>query len=148
MARVLRTSLPDGYFHVYSRGIAGVPIFPADQDRTALLALSRKAARRHGWEILAACAMSTHYHLVVEATRAALSSGMQWLNSRYARAFNKRYDRFGSVFAERFQTRVIEREDRVFDMCAYVLLNPVKAGLCDRVEDWPWSYSRFGLDIT
>ena len=124
MARVLRSSLPDGYFHVYARGIAGVPIFPADQDRTALLALSRKAAR------------------------AALSSGMQWLNSRYPRAFNKRYDRFGSVFAERFQTRVIEREDRVFDTCAYVLLNPVKAGLCDRVEDWPWSYSRFGLDVT
>jgi hypothetical protein len=43
---------------------------------------------------------------------------------------------------------VIEREDRVFDTCAYVLLNPVKAGLCDRVEDWSCSYSRFGLDVT
>jgi hypothetical protein len=61
---------------------------------------------------------------------------------RYARAFNDRYGRFGSVFAERFQCRTVD-EDGVFDRCGYVLGNPVEAGLCDRVEDWPWSCSRF-----
>ena len=54
----------------------------------------------------------------------------------------------GHVFAERFGVRVIDGEERVFETCAYVLLNPVKAGLCERVEDWPWSYSRYGLDVT
>ena len=47
-----------------------------------------------------------------------------------------------------FTPVVIESEERVFETCAYVLLNPVKAGLCDRVEDWPWSYSRYGLYAT
>jgi putative transposase len=145
---VLRTSLPDGYFHVYARGVAGVPPFPAPQDRTALLALLLKGERRFDLRVDAACVMSTHYHAVVEGTQSALSRAMQWLNARYARAFNKRYARFGHVFAERFQTRVIDGEDRVFETCAYVLLNPVKAGLCDRVEDWPWSFSRYGLDST
>jgi REP element-mobilizing transposase RayT len=148
MARVLRTSLPDGYFHVYARGVAGVPPFPAPQDRTALLALLLKGERRFDLRVDAACVMTTHYHAVVEATQSALSCAMQWLNARYARAFNTRYGRFGHVFAERFQTRVIDGEDRVFETCAYVLLNPVKAGLCDRVEDWPWSFSRYGLDVT
>ena len=39
----------------------------------------------------------------------------------------------GHVFAERFGVRVIDGEERVFETCAYVLLNPVKAGLCERV---------------
>ena len=85
--------------------------------------------------------MTTHYHAVVVGIRASLSPAMQWFHSRYARAFNRRYGRFGSVFAERFQCRTVD-EDGVFDRCGYVLANPVKAGLCDRVEDWPWSYSR------
>jgi putative transposase len=49
-------------------------------------------------------------------------------------------------FSERFSTRVIESEDYLFDACTYVLLNPIRAGLCDRVEEWPWSYSRYGRD--
>jgi REP element-mobilizing transposase RayT len=148
MARVLRTALPDGYFHAYARGLAGLPIFPDPRDRTIFLHLMRKAAHKHDWEVFAACAMSTHYHIVLESARAALSRGMQWLNSNYARAFNKRYGRFGSVFAERFQARRIEQEETIYETCAYVLLNPVKAGVCDRVEDWPWSYSSYGLDVT
>ena len=138
--------MPDGWFHVYARGVAGLPPFPAPQDRTALLALVFKCEGRFELGVGAACVMTTHYHLVVEATQDVLSRAMQWLQSRYARAFNKRYGRFGHVFAERFQARAVEGEDRVFETCAYVLLNPVKAGLCDRVEDWQWSYSCYGLD--
>jgi putative transposase len=148
MARVLRTSLPDGYFHVYTRGLAALPAFPDGADRTAWMSLLMRCQRRYAIRVHAACVLSTHYHLVVEASRVALSHSIQLLNSRYARSFNKRYGRFGHVFAERFQTRVIDGEDRVFETCAYVLLNPVKAGLCERVEDWPWSYSRYGLDAS
>ena len=147
MARVLRTSLPDGYFHVYIRGVRDVPPFPAPQDRTAALGMLMKAARRFEIEVEAACVMTTHYHAVVETGCANLSLAMQWLHSNYARAFNKRYGLYGHVFAERFRCRVVDEED-VFDRCGYVLGNPVKAGLCDRIEDWPWSYSRVGLDAS
>ncbi len=139
-----RTSLPDGYFHVYCRGVCGRSIFPTPADRTALLALARACGRRHPITYYAACVMSTHYHLVLEATVSALSAALHWLNGRYARRFNKNYDAFGHVFADRFGARALEGEDRVFDTCAYVLQNPVKAGLCERSEDWPWSWSRFG----
>ena len=77
-----------------------------------------------------------------------LSTGMHYLNWRYARDFNNRYELFGHVFAHRFKSKVIDSEEYVFDCCAYVLQNPVKAGLCERVEDWPWSYSRYGLAWT
>ena len=62
-----------------------------------------------------------------------------------AREFNRRHHRFGHLFAERFTARVIEGDEYLFDACAYVVLNPVKAGLCLQPEDWPWSYSRYGL---
>jgi putative transposase len=61
----------------------------------------------------------------------------------YARRFNARHGLFGHVFSERFSARVIDTEEYLFDACDYVLLNPVNAGLCERVEEWPWSYSRF-----
>lgn len=144
-----RTSLPpDGYFHVYARGVAtGGPLFRDDDDHTTFLHLHEDAARRNAWTCHAYCLMSTHYHLVLESTRAALSRGLERLNGLYARYFNLKYDRFGHVFAGRFGARAIEDETYLFDACAYVLLNPVKAGLCARAGDWRWSYSTFGRDV-
>lgn len=62
--------------------------------------------------------------------------------------FNRKHGRFGHVFADRFSTRVIDGEQYLFDACAYVLLNPVRAGLCERLDEWPWSYSSFGLEAS
>jgi REP element-mobilizing transposase RayT len=59
--------------------------------------------------------------------------------------YNGKYGRFGHVFADRFSARAIEGEEYLFEACTYVVLNPVKAGLCESVEDWPWSYSRYGV---
>jgi putative transposase len=145
MGRVRRSDLPDGFFHVYCRGIAADVVFPTADDRTEFFRLIGRCARRHRWHLWTACVMSTHYHLVVDTTVERLSRGMHQLNWRYARGFNRRHGTFGHVFAERFNCRVLEDETRIYDTCSYVLLNPVKARLCERVEDWPWSYSRYGL---
>ncbi|OFW48371.1 MAG: hypothetical protein A2146_08935 [Actinobacteria bacterium RBG_16_67_10] len=92
--------------------------------------------------------MGSHYHLVVQTQRESLPRGLHRLNWLYATYFNRRHGRFGHVFANRFSARVIENEQYLYDACAYTVLNPVKAGLCERVEDWSWSYSSFGLDAT
>ncbi len=148
MPRIPRSALPDGFFHVWTRGVAASVAFPEDADRTRLMRLLHAAVARHRWELHAACVLSTHYHLVLDAPVSALSRGMHQLNWRYARYFNEKYERFVHVFAERFKARALLDETRVFDTCTYVLLNPVKALLCDRVEEWPWSYSRYGLDVS
>jgi len=148
MARLPRSALPDGFFHVWTRGVAASVAFPDDDDRSTLMRLLRATVARFRWELYAACVLSTHYHLVLDAPVNALSRGMHQLNWRYARYFNERYETFGHVFAERFKARALLDETRLFDTCTYVLLNPVKARLCDRVEEWPWSYSRYGLDAS
>ena len=147
MTRVPRSALPDGFSHVFARGVdRSTPLFRDASDRTTFLELLRCAGDRHEWTWHALCVMSTHYHLVVESRRRQLSSGLQYANCGYATHFNRRYGRFGHVFAGRFSARAIEDEEYLREACTYVLLNPVRAGLCDRAEDWPWSYSRYGLN--
>lgn len=146
MPRVLRTSLHDGIYHVVSRGIPESAVYVDDRDRERFVALLGDVEARHEWVCHAYCLLTTHYHLVLAATCSGLSAGLRELNGRYARGFNRRHERFGHLFAERFTARVIDSEEYLWDACSYVLLNPVKAGLCDRVEDWSWSYSSFGLE--
>ena len=143
MPRVLRTTLPDGYFHVISRGVDGCEIFRNPADRRIFLAALGARATSHKWTVYALCLMTTHYHLVVHSTRADLSRGVQRLNGRYAQEFNERHVRFGHLFADRFTSRVIETERYLHEACRYVVQNPVRAGLCASAEDWPWSHSRY-----
>jgi putative transposase len=146
--RLLRSSLPDGYFHVVSRGVFGAAIYVDDADRGRFVRLLGHCTETYGWHCHAYCLMTTHYHLVVEARRRDLSKGVQHLNSEHAQGFNHRHGRYGALFAERFSARAIASEEHLFEACAYVVLNPVKARLCERVDEWPWSFSSFGLDAT
>jgi REP-associated tyrosine transposase len=95
-----------------------------------------------GLTIHAACVMSTHYHGIFEGRRTRLSAALHWLNWAYARTYNDTHDLHGHVFSERFQTRVIDDEDSLERRHCYVLANPLRAGACDTIEDWPWTYSR------
>ena len=145
MPRILRTTLPDGYFHVYTRGVAETCVFADDEDRRTFLGLLLSCRRRYGWTLHTLCLMTTHYHFVLESARFRLSAGMQRLNGVYAQSFNKRHGRHGHLFGGRFGSRVIEGDAYLQAVCEYVVLNPVRAGLCERAADWPWSASRYGF---
>lgn len=145
MAYPLRSLLPDGYFHIWLRGVPDAAPFPEPDDKTLALVMLMQASAKFEVKVEAACVMSTHYHAVVDAAVAELSRAMQWFHSRYALGHNRQVKRFGHAFAERFSSKVVEEED-VYDRCGYVLGNPVSAGLCRTLQEWPWSYYRFGLD--
>ncbi len=83
--------------------------------------------------------MSTHYHLVLEASRELLSDGMRRLNGVYAMRFNRRHGRKGHLFEQRFSAYVLLDECHLEAAQRYVLENPVRAGLCARTQDWQWA---------
>jgi putative transposase len=145
MPRQPRSHLPDGTYHVTGRGGGPSSIFRQDDDRTLFLSMLERVTQRGPWSFHALCLMETHYHLVFTATRERLSWGMHRLNGLYAHHFNAKYGRWGHLFGDRFACRVVEHESYLASLCRYVVLNPVRAGLCSRAAEWPWSYSRYGM---
>ncbi len=103
------------------------------------LRMLRHVTRKYRWKCHAYCLMSTHFHLVVTTPEPNIGRCMQSLNSVYAREFNKRYGRLGHLVSARYSSRSIETEGHALEVCRYVPLNPVRAGLCARPEDWYWS---------
>jgi len=139
MPRRPRNLLDDGFFHVTARGVAGNALFCDGTDRLDFIAQLKTTVRTFGWACHAYCLMTTHYHLLLETSRESLSRGMQRLNGIYAQGFNARHGRKGHVFEERFSAYVIVDEDHLAAAIQYVLDNPVRAGLCQAAQDWPWS---------
>jgi putative transposase len=146
MPRVIRSQLPDGCFHVTTRGVDGTEIYVDVPDRLSFLSEFAMVATTHGWECHALCLMTNHYHFVIEAAVAALSAGMQRLNGEYAAAFNQKYGRTGHLFGGRFTTRVVDSDRYLVKVCLYVVNNPVRAGLCEHASEWRWSFCRYGFD--
>lgn len=135
-----RIYVPGSAWHMTARGIDRAPIFLEDFDRLVFLALLRKVTERVGWQVVAWCLMETHYHLLLFAGREPqISLGMQMLNGLYARELNRRHDRRGHLFGERYRPTPIEPDEHLVAAIAYTLRNPVLAGLVDRIEDWVWS---------
>lgn len=128
-----------GFHHIFSRATGGSTFFVDDDDRLLLLQLLEQTRRRLDWRVHAYCLMTTHYHAVLETVEPNLSRGMQRINSIYAREYNRRWGRHGTLVASRFGSRVIESEEYLVEACRYVFLNPVKAQLCERATDWSWS---------
>jgi putative transposase len=146
VGRARRTELPDGYFHAYSRGAGPIPIFRDEDDYRLFRRMLLILAHRFGWRILTYCLMPTHYHIVLEAPVSNLSRGMHLLNGRYARAFNERHERTGALFQGRFHARVIESEEHLERLGDYVPDNPVRAGYCEKREDWRWSWCSWEIE--
>jgi REP element-mobilizing transposase RayT len=144
--RLPRYVFRDGTFHAVTRGAGGIAIYRTDFDRRAFVRLLGEVVQRHEWNVHAFCLMTNHYHLVVEALRDDLSDGFHRLNGIYAQAFNRRHARKGHLFGDRFWCGEIETEEQLATTCRYVLANPVRAGICRRIEDWRWSGSRYGFD--
>lgn len=148
MGRPPRHQPAPGVVHVTSRGVRREPIFVDDHDRRAFIAFLAQASHRRDWACLAYCLMTNHFHLVLALRHETLSRGMHRLNGLFARRFNERHGAVGHVFEARYASTAIETEPHLLEVVRYVVLNPVRAGICRDPADWPWSSFRAtaGLD--
>jgi putative transposase len=142
MARPLRLEFEGAVYHLTARGNARAPVYEDAADRRRFLDLLWRTVERRGWLCHAYCLMGNHYHLVVETPAANLGRGMRDLNGMYTQAFNRRHGRSGHVFQGRYHAVLVQRDAHLLELCRYVVLNPVRAGLVVRAEDWRWSSYR------
>ncbi len=142
MARPLRIEYPGAVYHVTSRGNERKPIYRTDTDRERFLGVLARVTARYQWLCHAYCLMDNHYHLVIETLDSTLSRGMRQLNGTYTQAFNRARERVGHLFQGRFIAIVIHKESYLLEVCRYVVLNPIRAKVARRPEDWLWSSYR------
>ncbi|MGZ8693693.1 MAG: REP-associated tyrosine transposase [Gaiellaceae bacterium] len=142
MARQFRFEEPDGIYHIGSRGNNGEMIFRDDVDRMEWLRLFAKVAVKYRWIGWTYVLMGNHFHFLVQIPHGGLSRGMQVLNTAYSVRTNKRHGRSGHLVKNRFYSDLVEDEAHLMEAIRYIVLNPVRAGLCKSPADWPWSSYR------
>lgn len=150
MPRRPRKELPDGLAHVTCRTVRRFPLFRTERDASAYLDLIDFVTREIAeWQVLTYCLMPNHVHLVVDARIEQLSLAMHRVNGLYAQRFNREYGYRGHLFQGRFHANPITDEGHLPGSIRYVLLNPVRAGLCAQPANWRWSSYRScaGLEV-
>jgi len=145
VGRPLRIAVPDGTYHVTNRGLERREIVRDDGDRHRWHSLLGRVAEQRRWRVFAWALMGNHFHLFLQTPEADLSAGMHDLQSGYASAFNVRHERRGPLFESRFRAVLVESAAHDWELTRYVHLNPVRAGLAGRPEDYRWSSARFYL---
>jgi len=139
MSRPLRLQIPGGIYHVTARGNARRAIFEDDDDCARFLTVLAGTVARYRVLCHAYCLMGNHYHLLVQTLEANLSLAMRHLNGVYTQGFNRRHERCGHVLQGRFAAQLVDGDAYLREVCRYVVLNPVRAGLVSHPGDWKWS---------
>ncbi|OGR68833.1 MAG: hypothetical protein A2081_01120 [Elusimicrobia bacterium GWC2_61_19] len=142
MARPLRIEYPGAVYHIAARGNRRTEVFLDEEDRKMFFAVLTEVVHRFNAVCHAYCLMGNHYHLILETPEGNLSRTMQHLNGVYTQLFNYKHNKVGHVFQGRYTGILIERETHLLEACRYIVLNPLRAGLCATPEAWPWSSYR------
>ena len=139
MSRPLRIEFPGAIYHIITRGNARLPIFEDDRDRKEFLTILEKLVERFNCLCHAYCLMDNHYHLLIETMEANLSRAMRHLNGVYTQWFNHRHNRVGHIFQGRYKAILVQRENYLLELCRYVVLNPIRAGMVKEIGEYVWS---------
>jgi len=147
MARPLRLEMKDGYYHVMSRGNRRELIFKDDVDRQNFLGLLERQHDRRGWNVLAYCLMTNHYHLLVHTPSPNLSRGMRDINGIYTQGFNRRHNKVGHLLQGRYAAHVVDKDTYLMELSRYVVLNPVRARMVSGPRQYVWSSYRATIGL-
>src|SRR4051794_22764175 len=134
-----RNEVAGATYHVIARGVDRRRIFVDDHDYETYTRLLAIVALRQGWRLLCYCLMPNHVHLLIETPETNLGNGMQWLQSRYALAFNERHVRSGHLFEAPYKSPLVTEDEALVRTVGYIVVNPVTAVLCKRASEWRWS---------
>jgi len=144
MARPLRIDIENGLYHVTCRGWERRAVVRDDRDRQRWFELLDRVAMRCQWRVFAWVLLGNHFHLYLRTPEPNLSQGMHDLNSGYATFFNRRHRRCGALFQGRFKAVLVEDESHALELTRYVHLNPLRARMVERPEEYGWrSYQAY-----
>jgi putative transposase len=140
MPRQPRLELPGIPMHVTQRGVNRCAIFIDDDDRHHYRRVLRDACRKHDVAIHAFVLMDNHVHLLLGAgAPGAVSHALRQAGQTYVQSFNQRHGRVGTLWQGRFKSSLVDSDAYVLRVIRYIELNPVRAALVERPQDYRWS---------
>lgn len=144
MARPLRIEYEGAVYHVTSRGNEGRRVFFSKSDYKKFLDYLELAQEKFRYLLHAYVLMANHYHLLIETPLANLNRIMHFINSSYTNYVNLRRDHRGHLFQGRYKAILVDRDHYLVELSRYIHLNPVRAQIVKRPQDYPYSsYNAF-----
>jgi len=143
MSRQARIFSNSGYLHVIMRGISKQILFEEKEDYLFFLSIMKRFAKETNISLLAYCLMENHVHLLIYDAALQTPVLIKKIGVSYSGFFNKKYNRTGHLFQDRYRSEPIESERYLLTVFRYILTNPQKAGIC-KASDYQWSsYSQY-----
>lgn len=139
MVRRARRKSQSGIYHVMVRGIDRQLIFRCPTDFKKYRSIVAECKSICGYELYAYCLMPNHVHFLIREGREDIGKAMQRIGSRYAYWFNKKYERCGYLFQDRFKSETVDNHRYFLTLLRYIHRNPIVAKLCESAGDYRWS---------
>jgi REP element-mobilizing transposase RayT len=144
MARPLRIEYEGAVYHITARGNERGEIYFTKKDYKKFLEYVAEAERKFGILLHCYVLMSNHYHLILETPKANLSKTMHYINSSYTTYINIKRKRAGHLFQGRYKAMLVSKDNYMLELSRYIHLNPVRAGIVKKPEEYVFSsYSAF-----
>lgn len=139
MPRTVRVQSESRIYHIMMRGNERKEIFIDEDDNIRFLDTLYDKVVQKGCSIYAYCLMNNHVHLIINQNNTQISDIIKSLNISYAYYFNKKYQRVGHLFQDRFKSQPIDSDEYLLSAVRYVHKNPVAADIVTKEEDYRWS---------
>lgn len=147
MPRKARAEVEGGLYHVITRSNNRRQIFSSRADYEKFLSLLAVQKTKLSFFLYAYCLMTNHVHLLLERQTSAVGRIMHRLLTGYAQYYNRRYRRVGHLFQGRHKAILCQSERYLSELVRYIHLNPVRAGMVTRPEDYEYSSHRAYLGM-
>lgn len=139
MPRTRRILSPTNCYHVMLRGVNHQQIFEEKSDYTKFLSILKECQQVSQFSVYAYCLMGNHVHLLLVVNNEPLGLCLKRIQNRFVFWYNTKYERIGPLFQGRFRSEAVTDSPYLLNVCRYIHQNPVKAGLCQNIQQYPWS---------
>jgi len=147
MPRDARRKSETGIYHVILRGINQQQLFEDAEDNVRFLEVLKKYKTASGFELYGYCLMGNHVHLLIKPIEEDLALVFKRIGVKYVGWYNLKYERTGHLFQDRYRSEPVEDDKYFLTVLRYIHLNPMKAGLCNKLDEYPWSsYAEYAGD--
>ena len=139
MSRQARQRSKSGIYHIILRGINKQVIFEDDEDGEKLIGYLEYYKDISNYIIYGYCLMDNHIHLLIKEGKESIGDTMKRIGVSYVSWYNRKYDRIGHLFQDRFKSEVVETDEYLLTVLRYIHQNPLKAGKVKSIANYRWS---------